>query len=58
MRDGSAPIARILTIGFTKPWSALATMGGDQVKDFAGERFSYRAVSPHRRAAGERAQHG
>jgi hypothetical protein len=57
MRAGSAPIARILTIRFTKPWSAPATIGGDEVKDFASERFSNRAVSPHFRAAGERA-HG
>jgi hypothetical protein len=58
MPAGSAPIARILTTGFTKLLSSLGTIGGRWNKDLAGERFSYRTVSPFNRAAGERAQHG
>jgi hypothetical protein len=43
MRAGSGPIARILTTGFTKPWSAPATIGGDEPRIL---QVSVSAIAP------------
>jgi hypothetical protein len=58
MRAGPVLIACILATGFTKLSCRLATMVGDQPRDILGEHFKYRAASPTRHPAGERAQHG